>query len=118
MAACWGPPDNAKLITLWRTPHNQISSSTKLDKDSVKAVHLSHFKHTKYANFAPLYWGKARAFNVSNTLDGHRKRESDCADSGASSASADPTNFFAIIILLLWCIWKEANLAKLRRPAV
>lgn len=76
MGTRWGPADDAnKLTTLWRTPHNRVDS-TKLDKDSVKAVHQAHFAHTKYANFDPLYRGKARAFNVSNTLDGHRKSKS------------------------------------------
>lgn len=68
----WGAADDAKLVALWRTPHNGIDP-TKLDIDSVKQVHQKHFSNYKYANFAPLYRGKARAFNVSVTLDGHRK---------------------------------------------
>ena len=71
----WNASDNAKLTALWRLPHNGVDS-TKLDKDSVKAVHTKHFLHTKYANFAPLYRFKARAFNISVSLDGHQKSKS------------------------------------------
>ena len=70
--ARWNASDDAKLIALWETPHNGIDP-TKLDIESVKAVHKKHFPQKKYANFAPLYRGKARSYNVSRTLDGHRK---------------------------------------------
>ena len=71
----WGKGDDAKLTELWRTPHNSVDH-TKLDQDSVKAVHKKYFPATKYRNFAPLYRSKARAFGVSLTLDGHRKSKS------------------------------------------
>lgn len=71
----WGPSDDAKLIQLWRTPHSRVDY-TKLDKDSVKAVHEAHFPTRKYSSFAPLYRSKARAFGVSLTLQGHRKSKS------------------------------------------
>jgi hypothetical protein len=70
--ARWGNSDDAKLTTLWNTPHNGVDP-TKLDVDSVKAVHSKHFPEKKYANFAPLYRHKARSFNVARSLDGHRK---------------------------------------------
>jgi hypothetical protein len=71
---CWGIADNAKLRTLWQTPHNGVDPS-RLDIDSVKAVWDKYFKSDglKYANFAPLYRGKARNYNVGGSLDGHRK---------------------------------------------
>jgi hypothetical protein len=72
--ARWGTADDAKLLQLFRTPHNGVDA-TKLDVESVKAIHSKFFPEKKYANFAPLYRGKARAFNVSQTLDGHRKRK-------------------------------------------
>lgn len=72
--ARWGKADDAKLVQLWRTPHNGVDP-TKLDQESVKAVHAKHFSQFKYVNFAPLYRGKARDFNVNQTLDGHRKSE-------------------------------------------
>jgi hypothetical protein len=68
----WGTAGDAKLLQLFRTPHNGVDA-TKLDMESVKAIHSKFFPEKKYANFAPLYRGKARAFNVSQTLDGHRK---------------------------------------------
>ena len=70
----WGTADDAKLTTLWRTPHNGVDY-TKLDQKSVKAVHQEHFPTTKYQNFAVLYRNKARAFGVSVTQDDHRKRK-------------------------------------------
>jgi hypothetical protein len=70
----WNPADDAKLLQLFRIPHNGVDP-TKLDIDSVKAVHSKYFSDKKYANFAPLYRGKARQYNVSTTLDGHRKRK-------------------------------------------
>lgn len=70
----WGAGDDAKLITLWRSPHNGVDC-TKLDKKSVQAVHEAYFPSTKYRNFATLYRNKARAFSVSSSLDGHRKRK-------------------------------------------
>lgn len=72
--ARWGTADDAKLLQLFRTPHNGVDP-TKLDIHSVKAVYTKYFGEKKYANFAPLYRGKARQFNVSRTLDGHRKRK-------------------------------------------
>jgi hypothetical protein len=71
----WGTSDDAKLQSLWRSPHNRVDH-TKLDQSTVRAVHQAHFASTKYRNFAPLYRSKARAFGVSLTLDGHRKSKS------------------------------------------
>ena len=68
----WGQADDAKLVNLFRRPHNGVDY-TKLDQDSVKRVHQDHFPGFVYRNFAPLYRAKARAFGVSLTLDGHRK---------------------------------------------
>jgi hypothetical protein len=70
--ARWNASDDAKLVQLWRTPHNGVDP-TKLDITSVKAVHAKHFPGTKYVNFAPLYRNKACEFNVLQTLYGHRK---------------------------------------------
>lgn len=72
--ARWGQADDAKLLTLWRTPHNGVDPN-KLDVESVKAVHQAHFSTFNYKNFGPLYRLKARKFAVSQSLDGHRKRE-------------------------------------------
>ena len=70
----WGSHNNAKLVELFRTPHNKVDPN-KLDIDAVKAVHAKYFPQFKYRNFAPLYRAKARSWNVSKTLDGHRKSE-------------------------------------------
>jgi hypothetical protein len=73
----WNAADDAKLIQLWRTPHNGVDP-TKLDKDSVQAVLERHWPLAKYSSFAPLYKRKAREFNISRTLDGHRKSKWSC----------------------------------------
>ena len=70
----WGSHDDAKLVELFRTPHNKVDPN-KLDIDAVKAVHAKYFPKFKYRNFAPLYRAKICSWNVSKTLDGHRKSE-------------------------------------------
>ena len=70
----WNTADDAKLIELWRIPHNGVDP-TKLDNPTVKAIHEKYWPDKRYSNFAPLYRGKARSFNVSLSLDGHRKRK-------------------------------------------
>jgi hypothetical protein len=67
----WNKSDDAKLIELWRTPRNGIDPE-KLDIETVKAVHKSHFPSRDYNNFAPLYRNKARAFCTARDKDGHR----------------------------------------------
>jgi hypothetical protein len=41
---------------------------TKLDKNSVQAVHKAYFPTTKYRNISALYRNKARAFDVSLSI--------------------------------------------------
>jgi len=72
MTSRWGASDDAKLISLWRTPHNGVDYK-KLDQATVKAVHQAHFPNRIYKKFAPLYRTKTRAFGVSLLLEGHRK---------------------------------------------
>jgi hypothetical protein len=50
----WNKADDAKLRTLWRTPHNGVDP-INLDISSVKAVHRKYFPDSGYKNFAPFY---------------------------------------------------------------
>jgi hypothetical protein len=72
----WNSSDGARLLSLWRTPYNQVDL-TKLDKDSVEAIRAKYCPHSKHANFAPLNRSKTREFNVAKTIDGHRKSKDD-----------------------------------------
>lgn len=67
----WNTSDDAKLIELFRTPHNGVDPE-KTDKDSVKAVQQKYWPNRDYKSFAPLYRTKARSFCIAASLDGHR----------------------------------------------
>jgi hypothetical protein len=67
----WSKADDAKLITLWRTPYSGVDH-TKTDPDSIKAVWQKYWPMTKYRNFSAVYRNKASKFGVSKALDGHR----------------------------------------------
>jgi hypothetical protein len=70
----WSKADNAKLSNLFSTPRNGVNPKD-LSVEAVKAVHKKYFPQADYKNFAPLYCGKARAFAVGKSLEGHRQRK-------------------------------------------
>lgn len=74
MTKRWSVSDDAKLLSLFRQPRGGVNP-TKLSVADVKAVHAKHFAEHQYVNFAPLYREKARSFQTSRTLNGHRKRK-------------------------------------------
>ena len=45
-SACWGEADDAKLIALWRAPHNG-ADPTKLDQKSVKKLQKAQVSNQK-----------------------------------------------------------------------
>ena len=68
----WNKADDAKLSELFQTPRNGVNPED-LSVEAVKTVHRKYFGDRDYKAFAPLYRAKARAFQVGQSLDGHRQ---------------------------------------------
>lgn len=71
----WTKADDAKLAALFRKgPHKGISTKD-LKPKTIHQIIDQHFADKKYANFAPLFRRKARAFEIDKDLSGSRKKK-------------------------------------------
>ena len=71
----WGVEDDKKLAELFRRgPRSGGISTSDLGSKAIHAIIAKHFPEREYKNFAPLFRGKARAWNVNQTLTGQRSK--------------------------------------------
>lgn len=67
----WSKEDDAKLLSLFKS--KQIDPDIT-DLQSVKRAHQRHFPEREYKNFGPLFRKKCAEFNLTQDLNGARKR--------------------------------------------
>ena len=75
----WNSSDDAKLASLFRRGHkNGGLNPRNLSKEYIEQhVIAKHWPRKKYTSFRPLYVGKARQWNVNQTLTGNRRKSSE-----------------------------------------
>lgn len=71
----WKKEDDAKLAALFRKGPYKGVSTKDLNSKTIRKVLETYFPEKKYANFAPLFWRKARAFDLDKELSGRRKKK-------------------------------------------
>ena len=89
----WNKEQDRKLLKLFNLPESRGGISTlDLSAAKIKEVINRHFPERQYSSFAPIYRRKARAFNISKSLDGARKK--------SVSENTSPGNFVSNSLFL------------------